>query len=80
MLEDVVGHAETASFAVAGVDKRKGNVLNNREGRNQVEVLEDKANFLGAEASFFARGDARDVLAGEDVFAGAGLVEKADDV
>ena len=46
-----VGFNQAAGFMVAGVDKGKGNILDNREIRDQVEVLEDEADFLRAKAS-----------------------------
>ena len=80
MLEDIIGHAETAGFAAAGIDEREGNILENRKSRNKVEVLEDEADFFGAETSLFACRDTSDILASEIIFARAGFVEKANNV
>ena len=65
---------------VAGVDERQRDVLDNREGRDKIEVLENETDFFGAETSLFAGGDARDIFASKNILAGASLVEKTDNV
>ena len=80
MLKNVVSHAKTAGFAATGIDERKGNVFEDRKGRDKVEVLEDEADFFSAEASLFAGRDASNVLACEIVFTGTGLIEETDNI
>ena len=43
---------------VAGVDEGEGDVFDDGEIGDEVEVLEDEADFFGAEAGLAAGGDA----------------------
>ena len=61
-VERLGGFDEPAGLVVAGVDEGKGDVFDNGEVRDEVEILKDEADFLGAEASLAARGDAVDGL------------------
>ena len=65
---------------VAGVDEGKSDVFDNRESGDEVEVLEDEADFFGAEAGLTTGGDARDGFVVQQVDARGGGVEETDDV
>lgn len=45
---------------IAGVDEGEGDVFDDGEVGDEVEVLEDEADFFGAEASLAARRNAVD--------------------
>ena len=61
-LKDFFGLDEAAGFVVAGVNKGKSDVFDDGEVGDEVEVLEDEADFFGAEAGLFFGGDAGDGL------------------
>ena len=44
---------------VARVNKRESDVFDDGEVGNEIEVLEDEADFFGAEAGLFFGGDTR---------------------
>ena len=55
MLKNVVGHFKATSFAVAGINQRKGNVLDDVKIWNKIETLENETDFFGAETCLFTR-------------------------
>ena len=65
---------------VARVNEGEGDVFDHREVRDEVEVLEDEADFFSTEAGLFFGGDAGGGFVVQEVDAGGGGVEEADDV
>ena len=63
-----------------GVEQRQLDVLQRRGARQQVEVLEDEADRLVAEVRQLVVGEAGDVLPLQQVAAGGGAVEAAEQV
>src|SRR5690349_8381022 len=59
---------------------RQHDVFKCGEKRDEMELLEDEADFFGAHAVEFGGGDIGDVLAVEPDFAGRGAVETADEI
>ena len=63
-----------------GVDQRKLNVLKGCQPRQQLEGLENKANFMAAQLGQLMLVHPADVLALQPVFAAGGRVQTADHV
>lgn len=64
----------------AGVDERKRDVFDDGEGRNEVEILENKTDFFGAETGFFLFAYFCDGFAVEFVGSGRSGIEETDNV
>ena len=58
-VENLRGFYKAASFVVAGVNERKGDVFDDGEVGDEIEVLEDKADFL-ARRRAWRRGEMRE--------------------
>lgn len=52
-IESIGSLDEAMSFASPNIDKRQSNIFDNRDGGNEVEILEDEADFVGAKTGFF---------------------------
>ena len=78
--ENVGGLDAAVGLRGAGIDEGKGNVVEDGEGGNEVEVLEDEADFLRAEAGFFFVANAGDGFAVQEIDTRGGGVEEANDV
>lgn len=74
------GFFEAGGFCATGVDEGEGDVFDDGEGIDEIEILEDDADSFGAEAGFFVGGELVGGGAVEEVGAGGGLVEEAEDV
>ena len=79
-LEDFVGGLFAAGFAIAGVNQGKGNIVENVDSRDEVEVLKNEADAVGADFSLFATTEAINRLTVEKIGTEGGTVEQADDV
>lgn len=78
--EGIGGLDETVSFGGARVDEGEGDIFDDGESGDEIEVLENKADLGGAEVGLFGGGETVDRFLVEAVFARGGLVKKADDV
>lgn len=70
----------TSLAADTGVDQWELNITGDGEAGQEVEALEDKANFGAAEFGELAVFIAGDKLAVEEVFTFGGFIEEADDI
>ena len=73
-LQNVARDSEAAGFVVIGIDEGEGDVFDDGEVGNEVEILEDEADVFSAESGLAAAGDAFDRFAGESVLSGGGFV------
>ena len=53
-------HFETTSFVVAGIDERERDVFDDGERGDEVEILENETDLLGADSGLATRGDIGD--------------------
>ena len=67
VLENIVGGFQATSFGYAIIDERQRNVFDNRKSRDEVEILENEADFFGAEMGFLAGGNLAGLFAVEIV-------------
>src|SRR5579864_5185284 len=79
-LERLGGAATSDARRYSAVLERKLDVLEGGRPRQQVELLEDEAEHPVADLRELGAAHARDVTAREDVAAGRGAVQAADDV
>ncbi len=75
MFKNSVGHFKATSFAIAGINEWQGNIFNYAEIGNEIETLENKTNFFGAEMRLFTGGDTLNVFASEAIFARSSFIE-----
>jgi len=61
-VEGFGGLDEAAGFVVAGVDEGEGDIFDDREIRDEVEVLENEADFFGSQTGLAAGRDVVDWL------------------
>ena len=79
-LKGVGSFFKPSCLGATRVDKGESDVFNDGESGDEIEILENDADALGAEAGFFARGEFGGGLAIKEVGAGGGFIEEAEDI
>ena len=72
--ESVGSVFQADSARLADIDERKGDIFEDGEILDEIEILEDKADFFGADFRLTSGTDTGDIFIVQDVFTTGGTV------